>query len=220
MKASIAKYIVELLIVIFGVSIAFWLNEMSSEKKERKVRDVYLKEIKDDIQSDIKSLDYSIDENTIKIERASKIVPYFSDPDAYQQEIIEGSFDIGNLSFFTPQDFTYQSMIASGDFKLINHIGIKRHLIVLHTLYDGIEELEKNYIQALDDNYFPFLVENFDYTTFQPANPNFHKSLRLRNFFMYSINDRSSHINAYKNARKIAIKLDSVILVEIGRQLK
>ncbi|MCP4460453.1 MAG: hypothetical protein GY816_20895, partial [Cytophagales bacterium] len=86
----------------------------------------------------------------------------------------------------------------------------------LHSRYEEIENLQDNWMQALDDNYFPFVMLNFDYSTWETANPEFHKELLIKNFFSFSINDLNTHVAYYKHVKKSAVKLDSLI----GEKLK
>ncbi|MEQ9297041.1 MAG: hypothetical protein RIF33_00685 [Cyclobacteriaceae bacterium] len=209
------SYIIDLVIVIVGVSAAFWLSQVADDKKEAEIRDNYLTEIQADLKRDLRLLDYCIEFNEAKIERTFERAGLFADARTNAQEIFEGAMEIGNYQYFSPEDFTYQSMIASGDFKLIDNQDIKNRLIRLHSQYQLINQLQINFTQALDDNYFPFLIQNVDYTTFTPVNDDFHNSLTLKNFFMYTVNDLGSHVSSYKSAKRTGAKLDSLIEVAL-----
>ncbi len=211
------SYIIDLVIVIVGVSAAFWLSQVADDRKEDKIRKNYLSSIKADLQRDLNLLDYCIEFNEKKIESTYEKAKLFANADDHAEEIFKGAIEIGNYQYFTPEDFTYQSMIASGDFKLIDNQEIKNRLIRLHSQYQFIQQLQINFTQALDDNYFPFLIQNVDYTTFKPVNHDFHNSLTLRNFFMYTVNDLGSHVSGYKQAKRTGMKLDSLINIALDK---
>ncbi len=215
MERNWKSYLIELFIVIFGVSIAFWLSQISQDRREEVVRKNYLEDIRLDLQNDIKLLDRVIIFNTKKQEETYEAVSLFPDADNNKDAILEQAQELGNYNFFNPKDFTYQSMIASGDFKLIADAEIKRDLIRLHSTYKGIDNIQINFIQALDDSYFPYVISNWDYTTLQPTDPDFHRSLIVKNFFMYTVNELGTHVAYYKYAKKSASKLDSLIQVKL-----
>lgn len=81
--------------------------------------------------------------------------------------------EIGNYDFFTPDNFNIKSMLQSGDLKLIDFRETKKELLRMLKTYDYVETMQNNFLQALDDNYFPILLKNLDMTTFQAINPSF-----------------------------------------------
>jgi len=215
MKNKLLFYLGELLIVIIGVSVAFWLSQIGAEKKEDQIRHKYFSELHGDIAYDLKNLEFYIRVNSEKIEEIMHVVSFYENVELNKDSIIMNIFEIGQYSFFNPRDFTYQSIIASGDFKLIDNPEIKKNLIRLYSEYRTIEKVQNNYLDALDNNFFPYLVENFDYLSGTPTVPDLHKSLMIKNHFLYAINDVSTHIHYYKKAQKIALNLDSLITTEL-----
>ena len=215
MKGKLLFYAGELLIVIIGVSIAFWLNQVGEERKEAAIRNTYFKELHDDISYDILFLEQCIKLNEAKIQETMNVVAFYEDAELNKDSIVSRIFDIGEYHFFKPRDFTYQSIITSGDFKLINDPHIKKELIRLHSHYRLIEEAQNNYLDALDNNFFPFLVERIDYLTGEPLVDNLHKSIMIKNHFLYTVNDVAGHIRYYNRAIKSAENLDSLITIQV-----
>lgn len=218
MKKVFIGYFAELLIVIFGVSIAFYLNQKATDRAEQKIHIKYLKELQSDLAHDLSLLNQNIEFNERKLEGIMEVIPYFKDPDQYLKQIIEASTQLGNYNFFEPKDFTYQSLLASGDFKKIENPNTKRNLIALYSRYDVIDNLQKNFIDALDQNYFPYLLHNFDYTSYQVINPDYHKSPVIRNVLAFSANEISNHLAFYQSTAKMVNKLDSLIQVDLELQ--
>ena len=211
MEKKWKSYFVELLIVIIGVSIAFWLSQIAEEKREDVVRTSYLNDIQSDLKDDLKSLDNAIEFNAKKIDRTYEVVTLFSDADDNRIVIVGHSMEILSYGFFSPKNFTYKSMIASGDFKLIKDNEIKRELVKLHSRYQDIDNLQINFLQAMDDSFIPLVMQNIDMTTGKSVNPNFHKDLSVKNFFIFTVNDLSHHVSSYNDAKKSILKLDSLI---------
>ena len=106
-------------------------------------------------------------------------------------------------------------MIASGDFKMLES-DLKRLMIRLYSDYEQIDNLQINFMQALDDNYFPFVGKNFDYLKGEAIIENYHESVTVRNFIAFAISEMSLHIQTYEQAKATANKLDSLISIQVN----
>ncbi|MCP4456853.1 MAG: hypothetical protein GY816_02320, partial [Cytophagales bacterium] len=120
MNKNWKSHLIELFIVIVGVSIAFWLSQISQESRDEVVRKNYLSDIQSDLRNDIRMLDFAIDFNVKKVRGIDSVAGLFVKADDHRDVIIDQITQLGNYTFFQPENFTYQSMIASGDFKLLN----------------------------------------------------------------------------------------------------
>ena len=120
-------------------------------------------------------------------------------------------FNVFGPSEFNPKDITYQTMITSGDFRLIQEQKIKSGIVRLYKLYDEIESMQTNFMKALDQNYFPFLVEKIDYINQESLDPDFHKYPKVKNFIAYTYNDVGRHIKYYEAAGKLATNIKALI---------
>ena len=62
-KFSVKTILLEILIVIVGITIAFWLNNWGEEKKERQLEVEFLKTLRSDLAADSSAFFYQIGEN-------------------------------------------------------------------------------------------------------------------------------------------------------------
>lgn len=104
-------------------------------------------------------------------------------------------------------------MINSGDLKLISNLEFKRKLVSLYDRYESIDELQRNHLQALDENFFPKYVYMVDYITGEVLVP-IEENILVKNYFGFSANELQTHIAYYRSALKRNQQLDSLLRVK------
>jgi len=214
-KISWSNHVIELLIVIIGITIAFWLNNVSIRTKENAQKIAYLTDIKNDLKKDSLSLSNNIRNNKEKSETlvyALKLIRRDAPIDSVLSHVIE----IGNYDFFVPDNFTLTSLLQSGDLKLIESEQIKKQILRLLKVYESIDTMQKNFLQALDDNYFPMLLTKIDMIEFEAVDPSFFYGIEIRNYCSYTLNETSQHINTYKYAKVQVEKLMRLIEADMN----
>lgn len=209
-KKRWSNYFIELLIVIIGISIAFWINNIDVKNKNELEKVSYLIDIRDDLKKDSLRLSYSIKYNEIKIKKLSKAIKLI-EASAPIDSLLVYTSEIGGYSFFSPNDLTLSSLIQSGDLKLINSRKVKKELLRLLEAYETIEYLQKNFLQALDDNYFPTLFRKIDKINNKPIDIDFFYSIEQKNYAHFALNETNQHIQSYKDALKQVVKLIKLI---------
>jgi len=125
--------------------------------------------------------------------------------------------EIGNYDFFNPDNFTITSLLQSGDLKLIDSEETKRELLRLLKVYESIDIMQNNFLQALDDNYFPMLLSRVDMVEFKALEPNFFYGVEIKNYSAFTINETSQHIQRYKSAQIQVDKVLRLIDVELSK---
>ena len=134
----------EILIVIIGITIAFSLNKCSEDSKNKQLKTQYLTNLKMDIESDKTQLLTNLKELEVKIEDAVAILPYLNTDSINKIKVVGKIFNIINLSHFSPKDITYQTLINSGDLKLIDDFNLKASIEKHYSNYD---EMLKSYVR-------------------------------------------------------------------------
>lgn len=131
----------EILIVIIGISIAFSMNKCAEIKKNNTQKKLYLENIKSDVKIDKNNLQKNSALIGQKIQTINEFIHLISNDDSLNGKSIFKLFTVFNLTEFYPKDITYQTMINSGDFKLIDNFELKA----------AIEEHYSNYKSILKD---------------------------------------------------------------------
>lgn len=210
-KRSFGSYFTELLIVIIGVTVAFYISTLSEKEKEKEIRKNYFTELIEDIEADQKELEFVIKKNSEKQDHLVNSLKFYENPILFKDSIMEAAFLVGNYTFFEPDNITYQSIVASGDFKIIHNKEIKKGLVQLYSTYSNIQKIQDGFLNALDENYFPLLVKNVDYSTGELQNPSFVTNIQVKNYIMYTINDLGTHLQWYAIAKQRSESIKSAL---------
>jgi len=174
----------EILIVIIGITIAFSMNKCAENSKNETQKHQYLTSIKNDVQADKVILEGNAKSIEEKIKIASEILPKLNTDAPDKMSITGKVFNIVALNNFTPNDNTYQALINSGDFKLINDFNLKTAIENHYSVYEIIqrdylrlENIQKEYV----GNYF---IHNVDYDDFGKGEFGFKDEKLLKNIII------------------------------------
>jgi hypothetical protein len=206
--SSKSSLLLELLLIVIGINSALWFEGLAEDFREAKTEQQYLQGLSSDLKTDVKSLDYLIEANEKKLEKLETIIPQLPNlTDATEEQQGEAVFTPPTYHFFQASDFTYIAMQESGDFRLLSDPGTKKNLLRLVRQYRLIDELQVNFMQALDDAYIPLMMASFDLQTSRITNPTLTENQIFLNFFAFTMQETSQRVTALKKARKQAAEL-------------
>jgi hypothetical protein len=213
---SKSNLLLELLLIVIGINIALWFEGLAEDFQDAQTEQQYLQGLSNDLKADLSSLDYIIEANEKKLKQLQTIIPQLPElADATQEQQGEAVFTPPTYHFFQPSDFTYIAMQESGDFRLMSDPEIKKDLLRLVRQYRLIDELQINFMQALDDAYIPLMMNSFDLMSSRITNPTLTSNQMFLNFFAFTMQETDQRVSALKSARKQATEL----LVEIENQM-
>ena len=163
----------EILIVIIGISIAFSLNKCSENKQNDKNQLLYLQNLKDDIETDKKNLEANLQRLNQKSKLLSGTFQYFNPAMPKRDSLLMTNFfRSAEVIEFSPKTTTHETLINSGDLKLISNFELKtsiqEHYRMYQELqqdYDRMENISKEYIA----DYFIYNVDMDKFRTGQKA---------------------------------------------------
>lgn len=141
MKQKLRYALGEILIVIIGISIAFSINKCAETQKNNAEKKQYIEKLKQDIEVDKRNFQENVEAIQTKITTLNQIIPLINTDSPKKLNLQQALFGTFNLTEFYPKDITYQTMINSGDFKLIDDFRLKT----------AIEEHYANYKTILKD---------------------------------------------------------------------
>jgi hypothetical protein len=208
-------YILELFIVIIGISIAFWLNKLAEKDTHKKEKISYLYDIKNDLQKDSLRLAVNIRNNKVKRKKLIKSLELIERSASIDSVLIH-ILEIGNYDFFNPENFTLTSLLQSGDFKVIDSDQTKRELLRLLKIYSSIDKMQNNFLQALDDNYFPMLISKVDMMEMKAIDPEYFYSVEITNYCGFTLSETARHLKNYQYAQNQVNEVMSLIENELS----
>jgi hypothetical protein len=169
-----------------------------------------------DLLVDVNELDVVIRNNRAKLKRVSSAIPTLdqlaqASPDQQAAVIFEPS----SYRFFEPSDFTYQSMQESGDFQLLSDADIKSDILRLVRQYRHIDNLQTNFLQALDSGYIPLIMNSVDLVSATVTDPSLVQNQLFVNFFTFTYQDTNARVESYVAAKDLA----SILIDDISSQI-
>jgi hypothetical protein len=128
---KVSKYLIyaigEIVLVVIGILIALQINNVNENKKEIKLANTYLENLKLDLKSDIKALKLALTD-----------LDFYEKKGYYSLNVLEGKVEkIDTIEFLKslvwnnhyhlqqPSTSTYEDLISSGNIKLISNNDLK-----------------------------------------------------------------------------------------------
>ena len=195
MKKYAVKYSLEFLVIVMGISVSFWLNEMSVEKNENRERVKVLNNIKIEI-NDIQS--YTGDRMKYWQDDIDLYAMFLSsefETNAIKKITSSKSRIEYNLIYyrdFQPPMNRYGSIINTGSFKFIKSERIKEALTRLHTINYSNIKTSVQYEKLLKEHLIEIITKN-------------HPKL------LFASNDSQFSIEDYSKLLKSAIEKNPIL---------
>ena len=165
-KKYIIKYSFEFVVIVLGISVSFWLNELSIDNQNEVERVKVLNSLKMEIQeirnyTDEREKTWQTDLNLLNILLDPKDLNSTSDSIlkiTTSKSRIETFLVIYRV--FEPPMNRYYSIINSGDLKFVKSNKIKEVLSRLHNTSFSYVETTVEYEKQLKQSFLPFIAEN------------------------------------------------------------
>ena len=165
-KKYIIKYSFEFVVIVLGISVSFWLNEISIDNQNEGERVKVLNSLKMEIQeirnyTDEREKTWKTDLNLLNLLLNPKDLNSTSDSIlkiTTSKNRIETFLVIYRV--FEPPMNRYYSIINSGDLKFVKSNKIKEVLSRLHNTSFSYVETTVEYEKQLKQSFLPFIAEN------------------------------------------------------------
>ncbi|MEP5613568.1 MAG: DUF6090 family protein [Cyclobacteriaceae bacterium] len=175
-------HIANLLVVILGISIAFYLESYKEVKANKAQERKYMASLVEDLQSDLAALDTlgeinkSIANAIVNLSNASIGSPF--DSDSLVGYLLGTQYNPP----FSPQLTTYESLKASGRMDLISDFDIRNKVVELYEqYYRGTKQYDDAINENLRDFYKPFYMKNIVFTGRRTISTEFLTTTEFRN---------------------------------------
>lgn len=163
-KFSIQSVLLEIFIVIVGISIAFWLNNWGEERKERSLEQEFLKTLRSELATDSAAFAYQIGENRENVKRLFSFVKTLREKD-YENDSIQwfiGSFLNRNNWIINAN--TFEILKSGGKLDIIQDFELRTEISQFFRIRTYQTERMLEIIQSfLDNQMHVYLTKNTDY---------------------------------------------------------
>lgn len=162
-KINWTNHLIELLVVVIGITIAFMLENGRQERADRELEQKYMLSYKADLQFDKTNLDSIITSVQNKIYLLRTFLGDIGTGVVKQsraEEIIAEM--MSNHSFF-PKTATYESVKNSGGMNVVSDYEIKEAIVSYYTLNEELRLKEQVFFDYLQAFVLPFTYKSLDF---------------------------------------------------------
>ena len=173
--------LIDLLIVIIGITIAFQLNNLNESNKSKAKEKDYLKSFYEDNKDNESNLSLAL-EFTLKTKDDLDSLKQILLSKNYQDDRITNlTASMMALSDFKPSLITMENITASGDFELISDFEYREVLIDTYNSYQTSSQFEGLLSDYVNQYVTPFFFENIRFSDFTSLKENFIKNPEFEN---------------------------------------
>jgi hypothetical protein len=199
-KEMWAAYLIEILVIILGISITLALEEWRDDGRERRLEKIYLSNLLTDIKTDRQSLDNTEARTRVLLQKADELL--HPAPGLRWREDVRTI--LGRPKFIS-QDATFSDLKSSGNLHLVNDISLKNLLFAYYDQTQVIKEVqdaEQLATVTVSGPYFLNHVPLDDTDTLGVmAQP---RDVAFRNNVLLRVDNRKELLRYYRNADSLA----------------
>jgi len=209
-------YLIEILVIILGIWVTMAFEQWRESRKEMEVEKVYQKNLLADINDDIVSLKYAIDNTQILLDRGNELLNYIDDPGKNPVTTAKADSDIKEILSrpkFMTHDATFSDLKSSGNLRLLKDISLKNLLFSYYSEAEGVKGLQDAEQQTTIVVAGPYFMKHFPLanigklalTTQQLQN--LVTDVEFGNNLLLRKHNRDELLEGYQKANKLAVEL-------------
>ncbi|WP_297093551.1 DUF6090 family protein [uncultured Draconibacterium sp.] len=176
--------LIDLLIVIIGITIAFKLNNWNESIKTETEADAYFESFYEENKANYENLVSAIDflkSNKNDIDTLKQILLSANYSDERIKPLVASMM---SLADFTPSTTTMENILASGEFDLIRDIELRKNIISTYNDYKTSAKLESLITDYVNIYVTPFFFENVRFRDFSSINSDFTQDPQFENIVL------------------------------------
>lgn len=138
-------YLIEVVVIIVGISITLVLEEWRDKSKEGELEKVYLSNLAGDIEADLQSLHYAASNTDTLMAAGEEIREFERDPEGHALTGFRLNQDVRKLldrPNFLSNDATFSDLKSSGNLHLVKDITLKSLLFSYYSKAENIHRIQ------------------------------------------------------------------------------
>ncbi len=199
----------EIFLIVMGILIALQIDNWNNEKVDRENERKTYQNVKSQIKEDMKALKEVMDYNTMYLGQYEKASNYILTNNRKAMDTLAYyAMNLSQFSDFHRSANIYETLVNSGDIKLMKNDSIAGKLQKLEMTYNFINRLEDIHWELIINEISPEFRGVVNYTTFEIIKPDQLYSVGLQNLFFECI-----HLTQIKDAvyQKAMNEMEAII---------
>lgn len=162
------EYILEIVVIVFSISISFALDQWKERRHEHEVEQLYLKTLANNLTADTNTLHEVIPETRLVIRKAEALLAA-SKAATVQGPLHEDLRDIARRPSFVAHDAAFSDLRSSGNLRVIHDFQLKNALFDYYEHYESIKAKEAAERESLITLIAPYLLRTVSLDGAPPA---------------------------------------------------
>lgn len=220
-------YLIEIIVIILGISITVALEEWRDNSKENHLEQIYLKNLQTDVGTDLKSLSLAVSGTESLLQRGNELLGYTRSPDSKNipsNQVHEDVRAILARPNFITSDASFTDLKSSGNLHLIKDIRLKNLLFAYYSETQHIKEIqdaERQTTITLSGAYFlkQFLLDEMRGQEISITTKDMSaqlKNIEFSNHVLLRVLNRKELLDIYHRADSLAVQLHDDLVKKTG----
>lgn len=160
-KIDWLNHLLEFLVVLIGILIAFQLNKYSENKSKSNLIKNHLDYVKLECQENEKELDIYLQQINKQIEYCDSLLLEISSTKnlIIIRDLSTKLLDLRNIDLSRN---AYEVLTQSGDIRFLKDYDLKREIISLYDSFKNVDKINQSNQNLYDSHFYPYLKSNFD----------------------------------------------------------
>ena len=197
----------EIILVIIGILIALAINEQSKNKENLELRDLYIIQLNDEADRNIRELTVLVNGATELVKELDTLVQLLENKEYDNTKLSLKSFVLLTSNKFYPIMITYENLKFSGDLKLFNDLNLRNSISETYETFYPIERFESLDHEAIAAFYENFLMPNVRFRYMGMSSENYGKEVYFENMVLSRMVTIRQNKNAYTKSIESLKKL-------------
>jgi hypothetical protein len=204
-------YLIEILVIILGISISLVLEEWRDRGKEHQLENIYLRNLITDVETDSVSLRSAIEGTKILLGSGNQLLAYSRTTDVKNISFSQIKTDVRSIlgrPNFISSDATFSDLKSSGNLHLIKDVGLKNSLFAYYGETQRINEVQNAEQQStivLSGSYFlkSFPIDSAARPAQTPDDLHLLSDIQFENNVLLRVRNREELLSIYQKTDSI-----------------
>ena len=227
MKKLALKYLLEFLVIVIGISLSFYVEELGKQRNKEELKNQSLNRILQNVVGDISDNKWNYNAVNRSVKSGEWIYKNRNELQKYSRDTIGFHLtrSIDFITIFLDNQEEYTTLKNSGYLELIENESIVKRLQSKYVSHSWIKELE-NFIIRKSDVLMDFEFKNSKYKSESEndlgllIDKRFTGSLNIPNEIIQRIVEKKFWQEYYLQAINRRLKQDSILIEEIKMEIK
>ncbi len=197
----------EIILVIIGILIALAINEQSKNKNNLELRDLYIIQLNDEADRNLKELTDLENGATEMLKELDTLLQLIDNKEYDNPKLSLKSFVLISSNKFYPIMITYENLKFSGDLKLFDDLNLRNSISETYETFYPIERFESLDHQGIESFYENFLMPKVRFRYMGISSENYGKDVYFENMVLSRLVTVRINRDAYANSIESLKKL-------------